>query len=490
MIKTTLLILLTNLIVSCGLKVMVRPLELKGKSTIIKSNARTGEQVGNISIANRCKDTSFFIVGGDKGYFQIDQKGVVTLAKDNPPIGSYELKVMGECDSFKKVTAINITVNSVCTEENTEPVGSGLIEDPYILCTKDHLEVAKGLVGRDVYFKMGADIDLSPDLYPGNEFMPFDSFSGFFDGNNFKLKNFTISSDVSGDIAFFKFTNDAYIKNIKFQDVSLSSTGAYVAAIVGRTAGETSIKGCAVSGSITAGERAAAIISYIDKPTRIEDCALNITINAINTNGRSGAIASIVNNPTSTTYIKRIWVNAQINAGRSGGLIAYANNLELDQIYAAGEINKANKNWPVGGFFGWVPSGSINVTVKNSANFMNVISNVGRTGGFIGQNETSGQVLIQDSFYSGTITCHDSAKSAVTGYGGSQTLVNVFYNKDVNPGLSFDNSYTANSATNSLGYSDALMKTAGTFTSWDSNVWKISHGFFPSLRVVKNLSPW
>ena len=74
------------------------------------------------------------------------------------------------------------------------------------------------------------DIDLS-----GKDWTPISKFNGILDGNGYSIKNLTIK-DTGTDmyIGFFKKIADpAEIKNIKFENVSVSSPNAYVGGIFG-----------------------------------------------------------------------------------------------------------------------------------------------------------------------------------------------------------------------------------------------------------------
>ena len=102
---------------------------------------------------------------------------------------------------------------------------------------------------------LGTDIDLS-----GIEWNPA-SFSGTFDGNGYTISNLTINKDLSGDashtynyVGFMKgdFSSSGTIKNVRFENASISVTGTtyntHVGVIVGHS--DIEIDNCIASGAI------------------------------------------------------------------------------------------------------------------------------------------------------------------------------------------------------------------------------------------------
>ena len=102
--------------------------------------------------------------------------------------------------------------------------GSGTTDDPYIVCSSNHL----GLVGSDStyslssHYKMGKDVDLN-----NVAFTPIGVFTGTFDGNGKKIKKLSISSSSDHTTlseGLFR-SNTGTIKNLGIENFSITASG-------------------------------------------------------------------------------------------------------------------------------------------------------------------------------------------------------------------------------------------------------------------------
>ena len=148
--------------------------------------------------------------------------------------------------------------------------GSGVIDDPYIIETYDHLVelqawVADGKETAGVYFKQTADIDFAgkdPWTGIGDQYTLTNpkAFEGSYDGNNCKISNVIFGgvADSSGKCkynGFFNFTKNASFANLTIDVAGLDPnvTVAFgAAAFVGYAKGDTiSFENCVADGTIS-----------------------------------------------------------------------------------------------------------------------------------------------------------------------------------------------------------------------------------------------
>lgn len=105
-------LLLALILASCGLNARFNGLEIANSEFQIRNNDKEGTDVGNIVITgNQCNSTSYSLKDDFDGYFKISSSGVITLAKDNPKEGTYQLVVLINCDGtiVEKIIVITIT---------------------------------------------------------------------------------------------------------------------------------------------------------------------------------------------------------------------------------------------------------------------------------------------------------------------------------------------------------------------------------------------
>jgi hypothetical protein len=132
--------------------------------------------------------------------------------------------------------------------------GSGTTEDPYTISNANHMQS----IGADSndwnkHFLMTEDIDLSAYTHTTFNIIGTGSdnaFKGVFDGNGYKIFNFTYSSSESDYIGIFGYVADpnAEIKNLGIIDPNINGgTGSVVGSLAGSLSAGV-ISGCYVDG--------------------------------------------------------------------------------------------------------------------------------------------------------------------------------------------------------------------------------------------------
>ncbi|WP_027629552.1 hypothetical protein [Ruminiclostridium cellobioparum] len=116
--------------------------------------------------------------------------------------------------------------------------GAGTSASPYEITTRAQLEEVKNNLS--AYYKLTTNIDLqNAEWTPiGTQKTPF---IGNFDGNDYTINNLTINKGTADYIGFFGYINNATIKNVKLNNVSVTGKNN-VGALVGFATGKTNLQ--------------------------------------------------------------------------------------------------------------------------------------------------------------------------------------------------------------------------------------------------------
>ena len=126
--------------------------------------------------------------------------------------------------------------------------GSGTAGDPYVLCTIEQVQNMKNCLS--CYYELGDDIDASEtsSWNGGAGFEPIGTFTGHFDGKNYKITNLYISRGGQDKVGLFSDTSGE-IKNLGLENINISGGELNVGALVGYLTG--SISNCYSTGSVS-----------------------------------------------------------------------------------------------------------------------------------------------------------------------------------------------------------------------------------------------
>ncbi len=283
--------------------------------------------------------------------------------------------------------------------------------------------------------KLGDNINLSDHLWrPISNFVNFTSFAGTFDGNGHTITGLTINENTESAAptyaGMFGYINNATIKNVRLENISITDTGntsdLYAGGLFGYDDQGSTITGCYTTGSITVGGsnsvKAGGLIGYLNSNTG----ANNIT------DSHSACSVSIVSGSTVM----------------AGGLIGH-DRLDdgINGCYSSGAISAVGDTGVAGGFIGYAEYHGLGaaVTISNCYSTSNVILQIqdGYAGGLVGQLEG---ISIGSSYSTGSITAGSTTNIAKAGGG----LV----------GAMTKGSYTAMFFTNNVG--NSLKKSYST----------------------------
>jgi hypothetical protein len=139
--------------------------------------------------------------------------------------------------------------------------GSGIEGAPYLIYDANQLNaIGANSLDWNKHFKLMADIDLIG--YNGTSFniigTEMKPFRGIFDGNGYKIENFTYTETSSDFVGLFRYIDGAQIRNVGIVDPNILCVGnehtGNVGALVGRMETGT-IDGCYVQGGTVRGTR-------------------------------------------------------------------------------------------------------------------------------------------------------------------------------------------------------------------------------------------
>ena len=235
------------------------------------------------------------------------------------------------------------TMTKLSTVDETQALAIGT----YSISTKEELVqmtnmLEKGLIASNTEFVLANDIDLSGIHWKSTK------FDGVFDGNGHTIKNLTGENGL--------FSSAGMVKNVKLENVNISSTQNEVGGI----AGSANITNCTITGKISStGIKVGGVVGY-----------------------------------NYYRYPKYCYSDVEVS-GRSlvGGIAGWLNYSYATGCVSRGEVSGTSE---VGGIVGSGPNG--NSRVYNCASYMNIMGTT-RVGGIVG----SGTSAIFDCYFNGVV---------------------------------------------------------------------------------------
>ena len=365
--------------------------------------------------------------------------------------------------------------------------GTGTKADPFLITELSDITTMneKLIPGEQIYFKMEADIDMTPvtSWAALNTAAPYDK-AVYFDGNGHTISNFT--AEGGSYTSFFGIVNGT-VENVTFDNASISSTTAG-AGVVGGYAGTTDVE------------------AHI-KNVKI----LNSTV--INTGQHAGALCG----RTTDSVIENVYVeNCTVSSARYAGFIASCDakpgkkpGATIKNCYVkGGSVTAAQQTGGIVGMFEH-ESSVINCGVSGD-----VLGNFG-IGGIMGRAHGAGKLTtVENCFFWGkkiwcsALTPGDNthySSGGIVGTAIASAAPFTFKNcirradiefqdyTDINPAL-VDSSdiengaTTADAANNAYNYpwngrtsTAANASAAAKELGWDETIWDLS-GDEPKLK--------
>lgn len=325
--------------------------------------------------------------------------------------------------------------------------GSGTAGDPYLVSTATELAALDACANAGqtsgAYFKQTAPISLAgyanwDPIGTGNS--SGTRFSGIYDGGCFAIDGLTITSSGADYNGLFSALGGAIAKNILMTNVSVATGRGRTGGLAGNVSG-TTVKNVSISGSVSGSSQVGLLSGAVTTGTGTTFTKVKVAGTSTGTFDVGGVAA---NTPTQGASL--IFATANVTGVDAAGVIADSN---------------------LGGISNSLATGT--ATVQDPA---------AKAGGFV-QLFRNDLGQITTSYARGAVSSLDPNPNALGGLAATAfTSPPVFassYWDAQTTGQASSAGNTANARTTTQ------MMGAGTFNDWDTTIWNITDGSYPSL---------
>ncbi len=342
--------------------------------------------------------------------------------------------------------------------------GKGTVAEPYLISTKEQMNNVKyDLAG---CYKLVNDIDLENQEWTVIGASSTAPFTGVFDGDGYTISNLTINKSTTDNIGLFGCTNNAEIKNLGINNVSITGK-SNVGSLIGWAWGTTNIQNCTVTGTgtVTGSSYAGGLVGKMTGT--INSCSSTVDTTSSGTGSYVGGLVGCYNGGT---IVKSYAAgNVTSGGGCAGGLIGdmYTAGTSVSQCYATGDVSGTSQ---IGGLIGRVYVAG--VTVSNCSSLGRVTA-ASYAGGLIGYTNNPS---ITNCYSAGVVNATGSYVGGLIGRIGSTTVSNSY----------FDSTTTGRTTPTAQARTTAQLMQQATFTGWDfTSIWGINEGTsYPYLKLL------
>ncbi|WP_438434979.1 dockerin type I domain-containing protein [Gorillibacterium sp. sgz500922] len=404
--------------------------------------------------------------------------------------------------------------------------GSGTEADPYIITTAAQLDDVRNQYDA-VYYKLGADIDLSgyDNWVPiGDQSFPFKSY---FDGNGYTITGLTVNRPASSYAGLFGYLSGGQVQNVRLSDVNVVGKD-YVGGLVGfLSSGSGRAEYNTVSGQVSGNSNIGGLAGGTDSSSYINGNSANVAVNGnmnvggligfyggnltMTDNSASGNVTGTGNNvggligstygsagTLSNSHASGIVTGKSSASTNLGGLVGNSAFSKIEYSYATGDVNSTGGTY-LGGLVGFGLSTALeksfatgNITVTGTANPFagglisrtnsNItncyargnVTAIGASTSYLGGLVGSHNGYIQYSYSVGSVTGKGSLNASLAGGGG--TITDSYYNRDTA-------AQSVGQSSRGTAKTTAELKRAATFSLFNfKEVWFIKEGVdYPEL---------
>lgn len=256
--------------------------------------------------------------------------------------------------------------------------GDGSEGNPYEVATADHLNNVRDYAGQVKFFRQIDDIDLTGET----DWVPLgvynSEYTGYYDGNGFKITNLTVNKDED-DMALFGAIKNATIVNVTFENADI--TGSKFAGGLVSYLDDSLLDNCHVQGKVTGTFEGHAniglMVGFADGGI-IRNCSVEGEVNGYD---KIGGIAGV---SQSGNLIQTSWASVTITGHDIiGGVVGYNVGADIEDCYCNGSVSCADgEGFGAGGFAGMNVS---TATIKYGYSTV-MVSNIRDSGGFCSEN--------------------------------------------------------------------------------------------------------
>ena len=358
--------------------------------------------------------------------------------------------------------------------ENEVAGGKGIIDNPYIIETREQLNNMRFQI--DAHYKLRNDIDLE-----NIEWSPILEFTGSLDGAGYTIRNLRMTRPTEDGLGLFKYINGGVIKNLTIENVDIEGK-TYVGTLVGEAFNSFQIDNCIVKGTGKV-KGTSYIGGLVGRSSNGEIKNSSVQINVEGSANFVGGLGGY----TDRVQVRRCWTSGELTSigSQVGGLIGFAmTNTASSNIAESYSLARVSGESKVGGLIGAGYSYNSNIiTVENCFALGTVSSSniyTGYVGGLIGHLYGSSHYKnIMKNNYSGAKvnSSTDQYVGGLTGHVEYGSIESCYYDA------------IASGCKPTYGNISKLttaMKAQDTFIDWDfGSVWNIEEG--SSYPYLKNM---
>lgn len=303
--------------------------------------------------------------------------------------------------------------------------GDGTAGNPYQIADSDQLNIVRNYL--DAHFALVADIDLDKAPYNtgegwepiGTGSNPFTgSFDGSYGGSGHTISGLYINRRLHSNQGLFGKINEAVIKNVKLENVTVTVT---------------------VTGHGRVG----------------------------------GLVGSAINSDITDSYVVDSVVSVEGNFSYVGGLVGENNGTTITGSYAMATVNGNGEDANIGGLVGYNTTGGIITNSYATGDVNGEGNSVSKVGGLVGANITGG--TITNSYATGDVN-GDGRSGGLVGYNyDSSTITGSVFNRET---TGRENGVGGGSGDGATSLTTTEMKQQNSFSEWDftTPVWQIDEG--------------
>jgi len=227
--------------------------------------------------------------------------------------------------------------------------GTGTAGDPYLINTAEQMNKIGANPGDwDKHFEMTADMDMSG--IAGTDYNIIETFTGTFDGNDFRISNFSLTSTRQERTGLFG-TVSGTIKDLGLLKPNIFAQGRDVGSLTGYL-NQGTITNCYAKGAVVSGGNYVGGLVGSNTGTITNCCSTG----SVSGNEYVGGLVGQVGDGKVTTCYSRAGVSGNRNVG---GLVGKTSNeaSEIKNCYATGSVDGGINGINVGGLAGQVERG-------------------------------------------------------------------------------------------------------------------------------------
>lgn len=409
---------------------------------------------------------------------------------------SFTYKVVDSRGLESGIAIVNIEIQPGC---DPDPIidftgGSGTAIDPYQITLPEQLiNIHKSGY---CHYQLLSDIDLDGEIFPPFGSSPY-PFNKMFDGNNYKIMNWSYTENVPNQrLGFFRNLSGAIIKNLRLENANIVTISTNSSAgILSGFITNSQIINSSSSGSLSGPSNYnGGLVGTADSSSIFTKTHSTATVSGSNYVG--GLIGRGTNTIMSSSYYDG---TVTASGSYAAGLVAYfqhssgVTTTEINNSYSKGSITASGY---AGGLVGRLDSyGGINstYTIRNSYSSASVRDTTASqfAGGFVAELRSGNRSrAITNSFSAGLVTNGRGFLRYSFDSGGPNSPVNN----------SFWDLYTSNqplcnhTAVTPLGCNGVNSAnsnpnyffnntTNGPLPFWDfTTIWRTNSGGYPTLR--------